>query len=205
MIAETVSKPMRPGLNPYTKALRRERIFSRRRLGWPYSEIAREEGLSQERVRQIVIEALERQGIDRPADHALLQMVRLEKAHEVAIEALAAGDLSAISPYWRSRETRSLSDNGSAETTAGVRRRGARKTARQAEPRRRPHPRQGSARGGEAGRSRNARGPARCGRSRFWLKSLKNKDNGLSFPCPGLSIPCARLSFPCGWFSFPCA
>ncbi len=29
----------------------------------------------------------------------MLQMVRLEKAHEVAIEALAAGDLSAISPY----------------------------------------------------------------------------------------------------------
>jgi predicted transcriptional regulator len=99
MIAETVSKPMRPRLNPYTKALRRERIFSRRRLGWPYSEIAREEGLSEQRVRQIVIEALERQGIDRPADHALLQMVRLEKAHEVAIEALAAGDLSAIAPY----------------------------------------------------------------------------------------------------------
>lgn len=67
MIAETVSKPRRPRLNPYTKGLRRERIFSRRRLGWPYSEIAREEGLSQERVRQIVIEALERQGIDRPA------------------------------------------------------------------------------------------------------------------------------------------
>lgn len=99
MIAETVSKPRRPRLNPYTKGLRRERIFSRRRLGWPYSEIAREEGLSQERVRQIVIEALERQGIDRPADHAMLQMVRLEKAHEVAAEALAAGDLSAISPY----------------------------------------------------------------------------------------------------------
>jgi predicted transcriptional regulator len=99
MIAETVSKPTRPRLNPYTKALRRERIFSRRRLGWPYSEIAREEGLSQERVRQIVVEALERQGVDRPADHALLQMVRLEKAHEVAAEALAAGDLRAIAPY----------------------------------------------------------------------------------------------------------
>ena len=99
MIAETVSKPTRPRLNPYTKALPRERIFSRRRLGWPYSEIAREEGLSQERVRQIVIEALGRQGIDRPADHALLQMVRLEQAHAVAAEALAAGDLRAITPY----------------------------------------------------------------------------------------------------------
>jgi hypothetical protein len=29
--------------------------------------------------------------------------------------------------------------------------------------------------------------------SRFWLKSLKNKDNGFSFPCGRLSFPCARF------------
>jgi hypothetical protein len=51
MEAETVPQPTRPRLNPYTKALRRERNFSRRRLGWPYAEIAREEGLSQQRVQ----------------------------------------------------------------------------------------------------------------------------------------------------------
>ena len=43
MDAETVPEPARPRLNPYTKALRRERIFSRLRLGWPTAEIAREE------------------------------------------------------------------------------------------------------------------------------------------------------------------
>ena len=60
MDPETIARPARPRLNPYTRALRRERIFSRRRLGWPYAEIAREERLSEQRVRQIVIEALGR-------------------------------------------------------------------------------------------------------------------------------------------------
>ena len=99
MDPETIARPARPRLNPYTKALRRERIFSRRRLGWPYAEIAREERLSEQRVRQIVIEALDRQGADLPADHALLQLVRLEGAQATAAEAVAAGDLRAITPY----------------------------------------------------------------------------------------------------------
>jgi hypothetical protein len=99
MDPETIARPARPRLNPYTRALRRERIFSRRRLGWPYAEIAREERLSEQRVRQIVIEALDRQGADLPADHALLQLVRLESAHAMAAEAVAAGDLRAITPY----------------------------------------------------------------------------------------------------------
>jgi hypothetical protein len=99
MDPETIARPARPRLNPYTRALRRERIFSRRRLGWPYAEIAREERLSEQRVRQIVIEALDRQGADLPADHALLQLVRLEGAQATAAEAVAAGDLRAITPY----------------------------------------------------------------------------------------------------------
>ena len=99
MNAETVPQPARPKLNPYTKALRRERIFSRLRLGTSYREIAREERVSEQRVRKIVSDALDQQGTDLPADHALLQLVRLEGAHAVAAQAIAAGDLRAVGPY----------------------------------------------------------------------------------------------------------
>jgi hypothetical protein len=114
MDPETIARPARPRLNPYTRALRRERIFSRRRLGWPYAEIAREERLSEQRVRQIVIEALDRQGADLPADHALLQLVRLESAHAMAAEAVAAGDLRAITPYLNVLERIDRYQNGRA-------------------------------------------------------------------------------------------
>jgi hypothetical protein len=89
----------RPRLNPYTKAVRRERIFSQLRLGWSYQAIASEEGLSEQRVRQIVADALKREGVDGERDHALLQLVRLEGAHALAAESVAAGDLKAIGPY----------------------------------------------------------------------------------------------------------
>ena len=99
MDAETVPKPARPRLNPYTKALRRERIFSRLRLGWPYAEIAREERVSERRVRKIVSDAVRRQAVDDAPDHALLQLVRIEGAQALAAEAIDAGDLQAIAPY----------------------------------------------------------------------------------------------------------
>ena len=89
----------RPRLNAYTKALRRERISSRLRLGWSYAAIAGEEGLSEQRVRQIVADSLKRQGVDSDRDHALLQLVRLEGAHALAAKSVAAGDLKAIAPY----------------------------------------------------------------------------------------------------------
>src|SRR5580704_2604781 len=108
MDPETIARPARPRLNPYTRALRRERIFSRRRLGWPYAEIAREERLSEQRVRQIVIEALDRQGADLPADHALLQLVRLEGAQATAAEAVAARPPGDNALPQCSREARSL-------------------------------------------------------------------------------------------------
>jgi hypothetical protein len=99
MNANKVREQARPRLNPYTKALRRERIFSRLRLGWPCAEIAREERVSERRVRKIVSDALRRQPVDDAKDHALLQLVRLESAQAVAAEAVAAGDLNAIAPY----------------------------------------------------------------------------------------------------------
>ncbi len=105
MDQNAASKPARPRLNPYTKALRRERIFSRLRLGWPYEKIALWEGVSQQRVRKIVSDALARRQLDDGPDHALLQLVRLEGAHELAAEAVHGGDLKAIGPYLKLLET----------------------------------------------------------------------------------------------------
>ena len=89
----------RPRLNLYVKALRRERIFSRLRLGAPYADIARDEGLTERRVRQIVADALKRQEVDSDREHALLQLIRLEGAQALAAESIAGGDLKAIAPY----------------------------------------------------------------------------------------------------------
>jgi predicted transcriptional regulator len=89
----------RPRLNVYVKALRRERIFSRLRLGAPYADIARDEGVTERRVRQIVADALKRQEVDGDREHALLQLMRLESAQALAAESIAGGDLKAIPPY----------------------------------------------------------------------------------------------------------
>ena len=99
MDSETAPQPARPRLNPYTKALRRERIFSRLRLGASSADIAREEGISEQRVRKIVADALKRQEVDDLPDHALLQLFRLEGAQALAAQTVAAGDLKAIAPY----------------------------------------------------------------------------------------------------------
>jgi transposase-like protein len=80
MDKDTIPQTARPRLNLYTKALRRERIFSQLQLGASYADVAREEGLSEQRIRKIVADALKRQEVDDLPDHALLQLVRLEGA-----------------------------------------------------------------------------------------------------------------------------
>ena len=89
----------RPRLNPRDKALRRERIFDRLREGWAYQAIADAEGVTIRRIRQIVSETLQRREVDTNADHAMVQLARLEPALKIAGEALAEGDTSAIGPY----------------------------------------------------------------------------------------------------------
>ena len=91
MDADTEPKPARPRLNPYTKAVRRERIFARLALGWSYDKIAREEGVSDRRIRQIVADALRCQELDDPVDHAIIQLMRLDAAHELAARAVELG------------------------------------------------------------------------------------------------------------------
>jgi hypothetical protein len=78
---------------------RRRRVFARLREGLTDDEIAAEEGVSSARVRQIVSAELQQRAVDSGASHAKLQLDRLAPAVQLGAEALAAGDVSAISPY----------------------------------------------------------------------------------------------------------
>jgi hypothetical protein len=78
---------------------RRRRIFAQLREGFTYDEIAADEGVSATRIRQIVSQELQQRAVDSGAEHAKLQLDRLAPAVQLAAEAIAAGDLSAITPY----------------------------------------------------------------------------------------------------------
>ena len=97
MVDERVPAPKRR-LSAHRRDLRRERIFGRLREGWAYDEVARDEGLTAERIRQIVREALEKRLLDEETDHAKLQLARLRPAMRIAAEAVADGHLKAIAP-----------------------------------------------------------------------------------------------------------
>jgi hypothetical protein len=92
---ETTPAPKRR-LNAYGRLVRRGRIFSRLREGWAYDEIARAEGLTAERIRQIVSEVLEKRPVDNVTDHSKLQLARLSPAMQLAGEAIVGGDVRAI-------------------------------------------------------------------------------------------------------------
>ena len=85
-------------LNVLGKAARRKRIFARLREGWAYDEIAGEERVSAERIRQIVAEVLDKRVIDRGVDHAHLQLERLMPALRIVGEAIGRGELKAVAP-----------------------------------------------------------------------------------------------------------
>jgi hypothetical protein len=91
--------PVRRRPNTYGKMQRRKRIFARLREGLSYDEIALEERLTGTRIRQIVSEVLQKRVVDNGADHAKLQLDRLAPALQFAAEAMAAGEISAITPY----------------------------------------------------------------------------------------------------------
>jgi hypothetical protein len=76
--------------------LRRLRILASVQAGLSFAAIGRAEGLSRERVRQIVVQALDQGQADSKLDHARVQIARLEPALRLAAGAVAGGDLSAI-------------------------------------------------------------------------------------------------------------
>ena len=94
---EMIPAPKRR-LTARAKVLRRGRIFARLREGWAYDEIAEDEGVTAERIRQIVREALEKRLPDEETDHAKLQLARLQPAMRIAAMAVADGHIKAINP-----------------------------------------------------------------------------------------------------------
>ncbi|HEY1941460.1 MAG TPA: helix-turn-helix domain-containing protein [Roseiarcus sp.] len=89
----TLPSPARPARD---RDLRRIRILSQVQAGFSYAAIGREEGLSRERVRQIVSQALGEEAAETKVDHARVQIARLEPALRLAAGAVADGDLAAI-------------------------------------------------------------------------------------------------------------
>ena len=98
-MAEDKALVRRRRLGAHGMVFRRRRIFARLREGFTYEEIAAEEGVSPSRIRQIVSQELQQRAVDSGAEHAKLQLDRLAPAVQLAAEAIAAGDISAISPY----------------------------------------------------------------------------------------------------------
>jgi len=91
---------MPPSLKPRVTARQREfrriRILGMVRAGFSYEAIARQESLSRERVRQIVVKSLDERESDTPLDRARVQAARLEPALRLAASGVADGDLRAI-------------------------------------------------------------------------------------------------------------
>jgi hypothetical protein len=86
-------------LGAHGMMFRRRRIFAGLREGFTYDEIAADEGVSPSRIRQIVSKELQHRAVDSGAEHAKLQLDRLAPAIQLAAGAMAAGDVSAITPY----------------------------------------------------------------------------------------------------------
>ena len=91
-----VALSRRPRVTAQDREIRRLRIFACRQAGQSYDDIARQENLTSERIRQIVVETLRRRLVDPVRDHTRLQIARLDPALRVASEQVATGDLRAV-------------------------------------------------------------------------------------------------------------
>src|SRR5208283_3406708 len=89
-----LQRSARPAVSPAARALRLQRIFARLQEGASYKDIAAEESLSRERLRQIVRAATARGG--SAPDHKRMQFARLEPALRLAARGVAEGDAKAI-------------------------------------------------------------------------------------------------------------
>src|SRR4029077_7801077 len=99
LMVEDKARARRRRLGAHGMMFRRRRIFGSLREGFTYDEIAADEGVSPSRIRQIVSKELQHRAVDSGAEHAKLQLDRLAPAIQLAAEAMAGGDISAITPY----------------------------------------------------------------------------------------------------------
>ena len=98
-MVQELAPARRRRLSGHGMILRRKRIFAGLREGLRYDEIATQEGVTTERIRQIVTEVLKNRSVDSAADHAKLQLDRLVPALQIAADAVASGDVRAIPSY----------------------------------------------------------------------------------------------------------
>jgi hypothetical protein len=96
MTAPLTPRSARPILSPAARALRLQRIFARMQEGGSYKKIAADEGISRERLRQIVRSATTGGKADGAPDHKLMQIARLQPALRLASQGVADGDPRAI-------------------------------------------------------------------------------------------------------------
>lgn len=94
--AMTEPSPSPAAARAAARDLRGLRILAAVQAGLSYAAIGRTEGLSRERVRQIVAKALEAGGGETRLDHARVQIARLEPALRLAAQNVADGELAAI-------------------------------------------------------------------------------------------------------------
>jgi hypothetical protein len=80
------------------REMRRVRIMGMVRSGFSYEAIAGAEGLSRERIRQIVVKSLKDDEGGAREDHTLVQIARLEPALRLAARGVEDGRLEAIQP-----------------------------------------------------------------------------------------------------------
>ena len=86
-----------PALSPAQRAMRLQRIFARMQEGLSYKDIAAEEGLSRERLRQIVRAATTRK--DEAPDHRRMQIARLMPALRLLAWDVENGETKAIPAF----------------------------------------------------------------------------------------------------------
>ena len=86
-----------PALTPAQRAIRLQRIFARMQEGLSYKDIAAEEGVSRERLRQIVRAATARK--DDAPDHRRMQIARLMPALRILAWDVENGDTKAVAAF----------------------------------------------------------------------------------------------------------
>jgi len=97
MTASPPPAPSRRALSPVARAMHLQRVFARMQEGAGYTEIAAEENISRERLRQIVRRATLRPGkIDHQPSHKRMQIARLTPALRLAAVGVAQGDQKSI-------------------------------------------------------------------------------------------------------------
>jgi DNA-binding CsgD family transcriptional regulator len=95
------SAPARKRLTAAGKAARQKRIFALMRQGYACDAIAREEGLTARRVRQIVSEVLRQREAEGGAAQAGLPLSRLAPVLWAAGKLIAEGDVRAVAPLMK--------------------------------------------------------------------------------------------------------